>query len=105
MRLQQKNKKLRRDEFLLYRGQYFLARERVIKRTPEEEFDLIYNTFDWHWKSVLKIEVARRKVMSGRVRAGGEPFAIRGRFIRESDSIRQFGNTRKRARAKGSSGT
>ncbi|GAB1461717.1 hypothetical protein MASR2M50_34920 [Thauera sp.] len=52
-----------------------------------------------------KIEVARRKVMSGRVRAGGEPFAIRGRFIRESDSIRQFGNTRKRARAKGSSGT
>lgn len=37
---------------------------------------------------------------SGR-QAGREPFAIRGRFIQESDSIRQFGNTRKRARAKG----
>lgn len=50
--------------------------------------------------SCEKKEGAANTVMWGQVREDGEPFAIGGRFIQESGSIRQFGNTRKLGRAK-----
>ena len=64
VRLRQKNEKLRRDEFLLYRGEYLLARERDLERKVEEEFDLIYDTLDSHCKEELKKEISSEPLPS-----------------------------------------
>ena len=60
VRLEKKERRIRKHEVIAFRGNYLIARSRVKGWTPEEDFDVVYSQLDEYWRTELKKEGERR---------------------------------------------
>ena len=60
LKLDRKERKLRKAELIGFRGRYLLARSRVKGWSVEEDFELVYNQLDETWRVELNKEAERR---------------------------------------------